>query len=64
MKVTGVCPTLGEKHSIDVEYIPSRTLEGTSYVKERYECDHASYGGKCSFDDNCPIYESAPEYKR
>lgn len=63
MVVTGICPTLGKEQSIDVEYIPSRTLSGTTYIKGQYECNHASYGGECHFE-NCPIYESAPEYKR
>lgn len=64
MIVTGICPTLGEEHSIDVEYILNRTFEETSYIKGRYECDYASYDGKCNLDNNCPIYESAPEHKR
>lgn len=63
MVVTGICPTLGKEQSIDVEYIPSRTLSGTSYIKGLYECSHASNGGECHFEE-CPIYKSAPEYKR
>lgn len=63
MIVIGFCPTLGKENSINIDYIPSPTLSENSYIKGRYECHHASYGGECRFE-KCPIYESAPEHKR
>lgn len=64
MIIKGYCPTLEKDHTIDVEYIDASTLEGREYIKGLFTCSIASYGGKCSVANECPLYKSAPNTKR
>lgn len=62
MRVSGFCPAQQRDYTIDVSYLDASTLESRQFVKGTFRCEHNLFGDKCNGND-CPIYESAPEYK-
>lgn len=62
MQISGFCPTQNKNYSINVSYFDASTFESEQYIKGTFRCEHNLFGDKCN-GKNCPIYESAPEYK-
>lgn len=56
----GKCPTQDTYYCISVRYIESSSMEGRSFEKGTFKCDHKRLGGRCAV--SCPIYASAPDH--
>lgn len=63
MQKEGFCPTQQKDYSIDVFYKEVSNTKEKRFVKNGSQCEYDLFGDKCHIDD-CPIYESAPEYIR
>lgn len=63
MLVSGFCPTQQKNYTIDVSYLDASTYEEKQYVKGIFRCEYDLFGDKCNGNE-CPIYKSAPNYKR